>query len=104
MQPNRMLTNAKTPRQDAQSKFGIQPGGGKVRCPFCHRDELNVTDSRLMSGWAFWVVRRRRHCGHCRRSFLTYEMLQSIFDGLEKARATVADFKKLLEGKPTSEG
>ena len=44
-----------------------------VKCPFCHRDNDKVVDSRA-SGAA---VRRRRECLACGRRYTTYERTES---------------------------
>lgn len=94
-----MLTKANPTVQHAPDT-GMTPGGGKVRCPFCHRDNtLRVTNSRLLGAVSFWIVRRTRFCEHCHKQFSTYEMLESVYNLLEKARSTLAEFRKLLGSK-----
>lgn len=82
---------------------GKKPGGGKVRCPFCHRDALSITNSRLLTDSPLWVVRRRRVCEHCHKAFITFEMLESVYAKLDQARTTLTDFQKLISNKPTTE-
>lgn len=72
--------------------------GGKVRCPFCHREEVSVTNSRQVGESAIWLIRRTRHCGHCRKTFHTFEMLTNVYDTLAAARSTLVGFRRLLEG------
>lgn len=44
-------------------------------CPFCHRDNDRVIDSRSTEAGA--VVRRRRQCNACRKRFTTYERAET---------------------------
>jgi len=44
-------------------------------CPFCHRDDDRVIDSR--STEAGNVVRRRRQCNACNKRFTTYERAEA---------------------------
>lgn len=98
-----MLTRANLGGQHAPQVSGIPPGGGKVRCPFCHRDTLSITNSRLISDSPLWIVRRVRHCDHCHRNFPTYEMLESVYADLEKGRQMLTDFRKLITGKSSED-
>lgn len=45
-----------------------------MRCPFCHRDNDKVIDSRT-SGDGY-AIRRRRECLSCQRRYTTYERLE----------------------------
>ncbi len=45
-----------------------------MRCPFCHRDNDKVIDSRA-SGDGY-AIRRRRECLNCQRRYTTYERLE----------------------------
>lgn len=45
-----------------------------MRCPFCHRDNDKVIDSRA-SGDGY-AIRRRRECLSCQRRYTTYERLE----------------------------
>ncbi len=44
-------------------------------CPFCHRDDDRVIDSRSTEAGA--VVRRRRVCNACHKRFTTYERAET---------------------------
>ncbi len=44
-------------------------------CPFCHRDDDRVIDSRSTEGGE--VVRRRRQCNACAKRFTTYERAET---------------------------
>ena len=44
-------------------------------CPFCHRDNDRVIDSRSTESAA--VVRRRRQCNACKKRFTTYERAET---------------------------
>lgn len=46
-----------------------------MRCPYCHRDDDRVIDSR--STEAGQVVRRRRQCNLCSKRFTTYERAET---------------------------
>lgn len=47
-----------------------------MKCPYCHHEDTQVTDSRLSSDGD--VVKRRRKCKHCERRFTTYERVERI--------------------------
>ena len=44
-------------------------------CPFCHRDDDRVIDSRTTESGS--VVRRRRVCNACNKRFTTYERAET---------------------------
>ena len=47
-----------------------------MRCPYCHRDDTRVIDSReLRDGNS---IRRRRECVDCGRRFTTYERVETV--------------------------
>lgn len=47
-----------------------------MNCPYCHREDTQVTDSRITpSGDA---IKRRRQCKYCKRRFTTYERIERI--------------------------
>ncbi|PIE42337.1 MAG: transcriptional regulator NrdR [Gammaproteobacteria bacterium] len=52
-------------------------------CPFCHKENTRVIDSRLVSEEN--KVRRRRLCEACNQRFTTYEMVESSFPMLIKS-------------------
>jgi len=45
-----------------------------MKCPYCHRDNDKVVDTRVVEDGS--VVRRRRLCCHCNRRFTTYERVE----------------------------
>src|SRR4051812_38802104 len=47
-----------------------------MKCPYCHQEDTQVTDSRLTEDGA--AVKRRRRCKHCGRRFTTYERVERI--------------------------
>lgn len=47
-----------------------------MKCPFCHRDQDKVTDSRASEDGL--AIRRRRKCLKCGRKFTTYERYEDI--------------------------
>ncbi len=58
-------------------------GGAGMNCPFCHKENTRVVDSR-------WIaegnkVRRRRLCEACEQRFTTYEMIEESFPMLVKS-------------------
>lgn len=68
-----------------------------MKCPFCHRDELKVTDSR--NAWEMNAIRRRRECLNCLRRFTTFETIELTVQVL-KRDGTYEDFQqhKLVAG------
>src|SRR5437016_3180579 len=47
-----------------------------MRCPYCHREDTQVTDSRLSADGQ--AVKRRRRCKYCKQRFTTYERVERI--------------------------
>lgn len=47
-----------------------------MRCPYCHKWENKVVDSRSAQDGR--VIRRRRECTKCSRRFTTYEYIEEI--------------------------
>lgn len=47
-----------------------------MKCPYCHQEDTQVTDSRLTPDGD--AVKRRRRCKHCDRRFTTYERIERI--------------------------
>lgn len=47
-----------------------------MKCPYCHREDTQVTDSRLTPDGS--AVKRRRRCRHCGKRFTTYERVERI--------------------------
>lgn len=45
-----------------------------MKCPFCHSEELKVTDSRNSTDVS--AIRRRRECLNCQRRFTTFETIE----------------------------
>jgi transcriptional repressor NrdR len=45
-----------------------------MRCPFCHHEDLKVTDSRDATDVN--AIRRRRECLNCLRRFTTFETME----------------------------
>lgn len=46
-----------------------------MKCPYCHRDNDRVLDSRASQDGA--AIRRRRECLACKRRFTTYERIEA---------------------------
>ncbi len=47
-----------------------------MRCPYCHRDNDRVLDTRASEDG--FAIRRRRICNGCRKRFTTYERLEEL--------------------------
>ena len=49
-----------------------------MKCPYCHHEDTQVTDSRLTPGGE--AVKRRRRClnSNCKRRFTTFERVERI--------------------------
>ncbi len=47
-----------------------------MNCPYCHKEDTQVTDSRLSADGN--AVKRRRRCKNCQRRFTTYERIERI--------------------------
>ena len=47
-----------------------------MKCPYCHFEDTQVTDSRITENGA--AVKRRRKCLQCERRFTTYERIERI--------------------------
>jgi transcriptional repressor NrdR len=47
-----------------------------MKCPYCHYEDTQVTDSRLAEDGS--AVKRRRQCKNCSRRFTTYERIERI--------------------------
>jgi transcriptional repressor NrdR len=47
-----------------------------MKCPYCHHEDTQVTDSRITENGA--AVKRRRKCLQCERRFTTYERIERI--------------------------
>ena len=48
-------------------------GESRMECPFCHKNETKVTDSRDTGSLS---IRRRRECLSCGKRFTTYEYIE----------------------------
>lgn len=69
-----------------------------MRCPFCHKDQLKVTDTRETPDAL--AIRRRRECLDCRRRFTTFETIELQHLQVQKrdCRFQEFDFNKLRTG------
>src|SRR5436853_7769466 len=47
-----------------------------MKCPYCHQEDTQVTDSRLAEDGS--AVKRRRQCRNCKKRFTTYERIERI--------------------------
>jgi len=68
-----------------------------VKCPFCHHDELKVTDSRTPSEMN--AIRRRRECCKCQKRFTTFETIDLSLQ-VKKRAGIFQDFseEKMIHG------
>lgn len=68
-----------------------------MRCPFCHHEELKVTDSR--DAPEINAIRRRRECLKCQERFTTFETMELSLQVL-KRDGRYEDFQqqKLIKG------
>lgn len=68
-----------------------------MKCPFCHHEDLKVTDSRDAAEMN--AVRRRRECLNCLRRFTTFETIELTMQ-VHKRDGRYEDFQqqKLING------
>lgn len=68
-----------------------------MKCPFCHHEELKVTDSRDAAEMN--TIRRRRECLSCQRRFTTFETIELTVE-VKKRDGRYEDFEqqKLIKG------
>ena len=68
-----------------------------MKCPFCHHEELKVTDSR--DATEMNTIRRRRECLGCQRRFTTFETIELTVE-VKKRDGRYEDFEqqKLIKG------
>ena len=68
-----------------------------MKCPFCHFDELKVTDSR--EAHEVNGVKRRRECLKCQRRFTTFETIELTMQ-VQKKGGRYEEFQqdKLIKG------
>lgn len=68
-----------------------------MKCPFCHSQELRVTDSR--NALDINAIRRRRECLQCTRRFTTFETIEPTMQ-VHKRDGRYEEFqqKKLIDG------
>lgn len=69
-----------------------------MQCPFCHKPDSSVVDSRISKEGD--IIRRRRECEMCRKRFTTYERVEELLPLVIKkdGRREAFDHKKLLMG------
>ncbi len=72
-----------------------------MKCPYCHKDDSKVTDSRGAAETN--VIRRRRECLHCQKRFSTLETIDLTIQ-VKKRDGTYEDFQleKLTKGMDTA--
>jgi transcriptional repressor NrdR len=69
-----------------------------LKCPYCHKKETKVLESRLCESDR--TVRRRRECGECKKRFTTYERkeLDDIYVSKKNKGIEAFSREKLLKG------
>lgn len=69
-----------------------------MHCPFCHKEETKVIDSRLVAEGG--QIRRRRECLSCHERFTTYEVAELLMPQVVKQDGTREPFdeRKLRSG------
>ena len=63
-----------------------------MKCPFCGHDETGVVDTRVSDEGD--IVRRRRKCTACDKSFTTYERAEIQLPQVVKKNGLRADFSR----------
>jgi len=68
-----------------------------MKCPYCHSNDLKVTDSR--DAVEMNAIRRRRECLNCQKRFTTFETVELITQ-VRKRDGRYEDFQqqKLISG------
>lgn len=68
-----------------------------MKCPYCHHEEMKVTDSR--DAPEMNAIRRRRECLECQRRFTTFETVELTIE-VKKRDGRYEDFQqqKLIKG------
>jgi transcriptional repressor NrdR len=68
-----------------------------MKCPFCHHEELKVTDSR--DAPEMNAIRRRRECLDCQKRFTTFETVELSVE-VKKRDGRYEEFQqqKLIKG------
>lgn len=71
--------------------------GYKMKCPFCHHEELKVADSR--DAPEMNAIRRRRECLECQQRFTTFETIELTMQ-VHKRDGRFEEFQqqKLIKG------
>ena len=71
---------------------------GAVRCPYCHRMDDKVVDSRMADGGS--ATRRRRECLGCGRRYTTFERVEEAHLVVVKRSGSREPFEraKILDG------
>ncbi len=78
--------------------FAVGSESLSMMCPFCHKPESRVVDSRLADAGA--AIRRRRECEACGRRFNTYERPEQVplYVIKKDGRRELFDRSKILIG------
>lgn len=78
-----------------------------MRCPYCRHPNSRVVDSREADDGA--LIRRRRHCGECRKRFTTVEepvlavvKRSGVTEPFSRAKI-IAGVHKACQGRPVDE-
>ena len=62
-----------------------------MHCPFCHREDTQVIDTRTSEEGD--ITRRRRRCGHCDKRFTTYERIELAMPVIVKKNGSRTEFE-----------
>ena len=61
-----------------------------MKCPFCHREDTQVLDTRVSEEGD--TIRRRRRCVHCDKRFTTYERIELAMPVIVKKNGSRTEF------------
>jgi transcriptional repressor NrdR len=61
-----------------------------MKCPFCHREDTQVLDTRVSEEGD--TIRRRRRCVHCDKRFTTYERIELTMPVVVKKNGSRSEF------------
>ncbi|VCU69414.1 Transcriptional repressor NrdR [Pigmentiphaga humi] len=61
-----------------------------MKCPFCHHDDTQVIETRVLEEGS--AIRRRRRCTQCDRRFTTYERVELQMPAVVKRNGSRTDY------------
>lgn len=62
-----------------------------MKCPFCHSDDTQVLDTRVLEEDD--AIRRRRRCNQCEKRFTTYERIELSLPYVVKKNGSRCDYE-----------